>query len=140
MRNTMSRRSLMRGARFQPPDPQLIERYLLFFNSKELFWSQDRFAPIDSLHLFGNHLPIQLEIGCGSADFLCALALEHPHINFVGIDISLKPLFKAIRTAATHALPNIKFIRETSSGCIHCCQPMHSRLPTCTSPTQICGS
>jgi tRNA (guanine-N7-)-methyltransferase len=101
----------MRGARFQPPDPQLIERYLLFFNSKELFWSQDRFAPIDSLHLFGNHLPIQLEIGCGSADFLCALALEHPHINFVGIDISLKPLFKAIRTAATHALPNIKFIK-----------------------------
>jgi tRNA (guanine-N7-)-methyltransferase len=107
----MSRRSLMRGARFQPPDSQAIKRYLLFFNSKELFWNKDMFAPIDSLHLFDNDLPLQLEIGCGTADFLCALALEHPQINFIGVDVSWKPLFKAIRTAEMHALPNIKFIK-----------------------------
>jgi tRNA (guanine-N7-)-methyltransferase len=107
----MSRRSLRRGARFQPPDPQAIERYLLFFSSKELFWRPDMFPPIDSPHLFGDHLPLQLEIGCGTADFLCALALEHPRTNFVGIDVSAKPLFKAIRTAEAHALPNIKFIK-----------------------------
>ncbi len=107
----MSRRSLMRGARFQPPDPRAIERYLLFFSSKELFWNPDMLPPIDSPHLFGDHLPLQLEIGCGTADFLCALALENPGTNFVGVDVSSKPLFKAIRTAEAHALPNIKFIK-----------------------------
>jgi len=107
----MSRRSLMRGARYQLPDPQAIERYLLFFSSKQLFWNPDMFPPIDSPHLFGNDLPLQLEIGCGTADFLCALALEHPEANFVGVDVSSKPLFKAIRAAEARALPNIKFIK-----------------------------
>jgi tRNA (guanine-N7-)-methyltransferase len=101
----------MRGPRFQPPDLRAIERYLLFFSSKQLFWNPDMFPPIDSPHLFGDHLPLQLEIGCGTADFLCALALENPGTNFVGVDVSSKPLFKAIRTAEAHALPNIKFIK-----------------------------
>ena len=107
----MSRRSLMRGTPFEPPDPRAIERYLLFFSSKELFLNPDMFPPIDSPHLFGNHLPFQLEIGCGTADFLCALALEHPETNFVGVDVSAKPLFRAIRRAESLALPNIKFIK-----------------------------
>lgn len=107
----MSRRSLLRGAGFQPPNPQLIERYLRFFSKKELFWNPDIFPPIDSPHLFGNDLPLALEIGCGTADFLCAQALAHPRTNFVGVDISAKPLFKAIRTAEGHALRNITFIK-----------------------------
>jgi tRNA (guanine-N7-)-methyltransferase len=107
----MSRRSLMRGAPFQPPDPQSIERYLLFFSNKELFRNPDIFPPIDSPHLFGTDLPLQLEIGCGTADFLCALALENPRTNFVGVDVASKALFRAIRTAETYALPNIKFIK-----------------------------
>jgi tRNA (guanine-N7-)-methyltransferase len=101
----------MRGARKHPPDPRAVERYLLFFSNKQLFWDPDMFPPIDSPHLFANHLPLQLEIGCGTADFLCALALENPRTNFVGVDVSSKPLFKAIRTAEAHALPNIKFIK-----------------------------
>ena len=107
----MSRRTFLRAARFQPPDQQSIERYLRFFTSKELFWSPDIFPPIDSPNLFGDDLPIELEIGCGTADFLCTQALEHPETNFVGIDVSVKPLFKAIRTAEEHALPNITFIK-----------------------------
>jgi tRNA (guanine-N7-)-methyltransferase len=101
----------MRGAPFQPPDSRAIERYLRFYNSKELFWNSEMFPPLDSLHLFGNQQPLELEIGCGTADFLCALALEHPWINVVGVDVSLKPLFKAIRTAEAHGLQNIRFIK-----------------------------
>src|SRR5262249_46175913 len=107
----MSRRALMRGARFQPPGPRAIERYLLFFSSKELFWNLDMFPPIDSPHLFGDHLPLRLYIGCATADSLRALALGHPRPNFVGCDVSSKPLLKAIRTAEAHALSNIKFIK-----------------------------
>lgn len=107
----MSRRSFLRRSRFQPPDPQSIARYLRFFSSKELFLTPDIYPPIDSPHLFGDDLPLELEIGCGTADFLCAQARERPGTNFVGVDISVKPLFKAIRTAEMHALPNITFIK-----------------------------
>jgi tRNA (guanine-N7-)-methyltransferase len=107
----MSRRTLTRRIRYRPPDPRAIERYLLFFSTKELFWNPDMFSPLESYHLFGNDLPLQLEIGCGTAEFLCALALEHPQVNFVGVDISSKPLFKAISRAEALALPNIKFIK-----------------------------
>src|SRR5581483_102093 len=83
----------------------------LFFSTKELFQNPDMFLPLDSRHLFGNDLPLELEIGCGTAEFLCALAHEHPQTNFVGVDISSKPLFKAISTAEALALPNVKFIK-----------------------------
>jgi tRNA (guanine-N7-)-methyltransferase len=101
----------LRRARTQPPDPQLIERYLRFFSSKQLFWNPDSFPPIDSPHLFGDDRPLELEIGCGTADFLCAQALERPGTNFVGVDVAVRPLFRAIQTAAAHALTNIRLIK-----------------------------
>ena len=107
----MSRRSLMRGAAYRPPDPQAARQYLRRFSSEALFSQPDTFLPLDSYHLLGNDRPLHLEIGCGTAEFLCALALEHPGANFVGIDVASKPLFKAIRNAAAHALPNILFVK-----------------------------
>ena len=107
----MPRRSLRRGSRFRPPEQLVLERYLHCYTSKELYCFPERFAPLDSPHLFGNNHPLQLEIGCGTAEFLCALALANPHTNFVGIDVSVKPLFTAIRSAEARELPNITFIR-----------------------------
>jgi tRNA (guanine-N7-)-methyltransferase len=107
----MPRRTLMRRMRFKPLEPRMIERYLLFFNSKELFCNPALFPLLDSPHLFGDNRPLQLEIGCGTAEFLCALALEQPQTNFLGIDVSSKALLRAIGTAEAHGLPNIMFIR-----------------------------
>jgi tRNA (guanine-N7-)-methyltransferase len=107
----MSRRSLLRGAAYRPPEPQAAQQYLRGFNSKDLFTHPERFLPLDSYHLFGNDRPLHLEIGCGTAEFLCALALDDPSANFVGVDIAAKPLFKAIRNATASALSNIMFIK-----------------------------
>jgi tRNA (guanine-N7-)-methyltransferase len=107
----MSRRSLLRGAAYRPPEPEAARQYLRGFNSKELFTHPEAFPRLDSQHLFGNDRPLQLEIGCGTAEFLCALALDNPQANFVGVDVMAKPLFKAVRNAAELALPNIKFIK-----------------------------
>ena len=52
-----------------------------------------------------------MEIGCGTADFICALASKEPQVNFIGLDASWKPLFRAVRTAASLGLDNIKFIK-----------------------------
>jgi tRNA (guanine-N7-)-methyltransferase len=107
----MSRRSLLRGTAYRPPEPRDAQQYLRGFNSKELFSHPERFNPLDSYHLFNNDRPLHLEIGCGTADFLCALALDNPSANFVGVDIAAKPLFKAVRNAAALALSNIMFIK-----------------------------
>jgi tRNA (guanine-N7-)-methyltransferase len=107
----MSRRSLLRGADYRPPEPYIARQYLRRFNSKQLFVHPESFLPLDSCHLFGNDQPLHLEIGCGTAEFLCALALNDPRTNFVGIDVAAKPLFKAVRNAAAHTLSNILFIK-----------------------------
>ena len=107
----MSRRSLLRGPAYRPPEPWAAQQYLRRFSSKELFAHPERFPPLDSIHLFGNDRPLHLEIGCGTAEFLCALALDQPGANFVGIDVAAKPLFKAVREAAALALPNILFVK-----------------------------
>jgi tRNA (guanine-N7-)-methyltransferase len=107
----MSRRSLFRGAAYQPPDPDAAGQYLRRFSSEALYSHPYSFQPLDSCHLFGNHRPLHLEIGCGTAEFLCALALNDPSANFVGVEVAAKPLFKAVRNAAAHALPNILFLK-----------------------------
>lgn len=107
----MPRRTLTRRVRSRLPHPDVRERYLRYFDSKTLFWSPEQLPPLDSPHLFGDRRPLQLEIGCGAAEVLCALAREHPHTNYVGVDIAAKPLLKAVATAAALALPNIVFIK-----------------------------
>jgi tRNA (guanine-N7-)-methyltransferase len=101
----------MRGAAYRPPEPRAAQQYLRRFNSQELFAHPESFPPLDSRHLFGDDRPLHLEIGCGTAEFLCGLASDDPDANFVGVDIAAKPLFKAIRTAAALALSNILFIK-----------------------------
>jgi tRNA (guanine-N7-)-methyltransferase len=89
----------------------MAQKYLLYFNSRDLFFTPALFPRLDSKSLFDNDVALKIEIGCGTADFLCALALKEPQINFVGVDVAWKPLFKAVRTASALALDNIKFIK-----------------------------
>jgi tRNA (guanine-N7-)-methyltransferase len=107
----MPRRSLRRRLRSQLPHPEVLGRYLRYFDSKALFWNPQQLPPLDSPHLFGDHQPLQLEIGCGTGEVLCALAHEHPHTNYVGVDVAAKPLLRAVEAAAALALPNIVFIK-----------------------------
>lgn len=107
----MPRRRLARRLEFAPPGAQDAQKYLLCFNSGELFHTPEVFPRFESASLFGNNLALSLEIGCGTADFMCNLALKEPEANFIGIDASWKPLFRAVRTASSMSLDNIKFIK-----------------------------
>jgi tRNA (guanine-N7-)-methyltransferase len=107
----MTRRKLMRKMSAQPLDEAIARMYLRTFPSKQLFTNPQALPAIDSRHLFGNRRPIHLEVGCGTADYLCALAHDNPRTNFVGVDLAHKPLLQAVRMAAAQALPNIRFIR-----------------------------
>jgi tRNA (guanine-N7-)-methyltransferase len=47
------------------------------------------FGPLDLEELFGNRQRVVLEIGSGKGRFLISGAMEHPEVNFIGIEKSL---------------------------------------------------
>jgi tRNA (guanine-N7-)-methyltransferase len=101
----------MRKLSAQPLDKATARTYLRTFPSQQLFNNPHALPSIDSRHLFGNEQPLCLEVGCGTAEYLGALARADPQTNFVGIDMAQKPLLQAVRMAAAQALPNIRLIR-----------------------------
>ncbi len=63
--------------------------------------------------IFGNHHPLNLEIGVGGGEFLLGLARRSPEENFVGLDIAGQFLRKAARKAEREGLTNVRFmVRE----------------------------
>lgn len=61
--------------------------------------------------IFGNENPIHIEIGMGKGQFLHTMALEHPDINYVGIEKYSSVLLRAIQKMEQEELLNLKFIR-----------------------------
>jgi tRNA (guanine-N7-)-methyltransferase len=98
--------------RFKTPnlDQQTLNTYLLRFQSCDLYQKAHSVPTLDSSSLFAHTRPLEIEIGCADAAFLCALAHQYPRKNFVGIEKSVKPLRRAVARAAALSLSNIKFI------------------------------
>ena len=106
----MTRRTFLRYSKGQLPDTKLIEQYLYQWPAELLYAHAQTLPRLTAHDLFANERALELEIGCGSADFLCSLAASRPATNFVGVDISGLALYKAIAAANELALANIKFI------------------------------
>ncbi len=104
------RRTFLRHTKAQVLDEQAVDRYLLSYLPVLLYHHWQTLPGITAQELFGNDLKLELEIGCGSAEFLCSRAEECPDTNFVGVDISGRSLLKAVEMAYALALHNIKFI------------------------------
>lgn len=58
---------------------------------------------------FGNDNPIHLEIGMGKGDFIYNMALQNPHINFVGIEKYAGVIARAIKKYP-NKLDNLRII------------------------------
>lgn len=61
--------------------------------------------------VFGNHNPIQIEVGMGKGKFLMELAMNNPEINYIGIEMYSSVLLKAIQKRKDLKLPNLWFLR-----------------------------
>jgi tRNA (guanine-N7-)-methyltransferase len=101
----------MRFVKSEPPDDATLQKYLLFWRSKDLYQTPEAFPRVDSQHLFGNDAPLHLEIGCSTGEYLCSLAAKEPDANFLGVEINLKSLYVAVRNATELSLNNIRFIK-----------------------------
>ena len=114
----MGRRGLSRSVKRVPPSAQAIERYLRLWEFKEAAADPSRDLPrLDAATIFGRELPLELEVGCGTGEFLCALAAERPETGFVGVDVSTKSLYLAARQADELGLRNVFFFRAPIDAC-----------------------
>lgn len=117
----MCRRALTRNIRKIAPSPEIAAKYMLFWTQGDLYTHPEQFPEITSATLFGNDLPLELEVGCGTGEWLCAMAAANPDTNFIGVDNWTKVVYEAVKNAAETDVDNLKFIRAPF-------QFTHSRL------------
>ncbi len=66
-------------------------------------------ARLELEELFGRKGPVHVDLGCGDGTFLCELAQQCPHKNFLGIERLTKRVEKARRKA--EKIPNVRVLR-----------------------------
>jgi tRNA (guanine-N7-)-methyltransferase len=108
----MPRRSFLnRHVRIAPPDQETASRYFLHWDTKDLYHTPGAFPAVTSEALFGNDAQLEIEVGCGTGEYLCALAARNPAANFVGFDINLKALYVAVEHARSLSIENVRFVK-----------------------------
>lgn len=61
--------------------------------------------------VFGNENPIHMEIGMGKGKFLLELALLHPDINYIGVEMYASVLIRAVQKLDDMPeIPNLRFL------------------------------
>lgn len=62
--------------------------------------------------LFSNpEAPLWVELGTGKGNFISQMALLHPEVNFIGIEIQLGVLYYAAKKTAAAELKNVRLLR-----------------------------
>jgi tRNA (guanine-N7-)-methyltransferase len=107
----MSRRYLNRSFRWRIPDGETARKYLLHLSGWQLYHEACSLPRLTSAHLFGNDQPLELEVGCGTGEYLCSLAQQEPGANFMGVDFHLRSVYTAVDAASRLGLDNILFVR-----------------------------
>ena len=107
----MSRGRKVSRVKLIHPTPETAEKYLLDWNSGELYRSPEKFPLLDSQTFFGVKKVMQMEIGCGTGELICGLAADQPQKTFIGIDVSRKAIYFAVSLATKEKLENIRFIK-----------------------------
>jgi len=74
--------------------------------------------------IFGRNASLHVDLGCGDASFICALAERMPEKNFLGIERLLGRIRNAARKAAT--VGNVRVLRIESSYAVRYLLPAGS--------------
>jgi tRNA (guanine-N7-)-methyltransferase len=76
-------------------------------------------APVSWSEIFGNGLPVELEIGSGKGLFLLNAATREPGRNFLGVEMAKKYAYKSAERIARAALPNVKVLPGDARKFLH---------------------
>ncbi len=107
----MSRGRRIVRLKMKVPSKKIHNKYLLEWSAKHIREKINTLPELTSPALFNNHSPLELEIGTGTAEYLCDLGSQNSGTNYLGIEVSRKSVYMAIDLAAKMALENIRFIK-----------------------------
>jgi tRNA (guanine-N7-)-methyltransferase len=62
-------------------------------------------------NFFKNKNPIIIELGCGKGEYTVGLALNNPHLNFIGLDLKGNRIWTGAKQAIENGLNNVAFVR-----------------------------
>lgn len=60
--------------------------------------------------VFGNNNPICLELGMGRGSFIIDMAMLHPNINYIGLELDINQTATAINNVGNKNIKNLKMI------------------------------
>ena len=80
---------------------------------------------VDFKAAFGNDKPVALEIGCGKGGFVCALALQKPHMNFLALEKMSNVILTPMEEVKKQGIENIRFL-NIRAECLPCYIPENS--------------
>jgi tRNA (guanine-N7-)-methyltransferase len=69
--------------------------------------------------VFGNRNPICLELGMGRGSFIIQMALEHPNINYIGLELDNGQIATAVKNVGGRKIPNLCFINANANDIIN---------------------
>lgn len=110
MDGPMVRQKYLKNVKMGALDEALLQRYFTRYDPKTLYLNPQQFPPITAEALFGSSALLEVEVGCNTGEFLCAMAAARPEVNFLGIDLWRKALYRAVEIAGSLALNNIRFL------------------------------
>jgi tRNA (guanine-N7-)-methyltransferase len=86
--------------------------------------TQDR--RFDWFEVFGNHHPVELELGVGKGRFLIQQAEARPQVNFVGVEWASRYFRLVAERAAKRELANFRILRDDAGKFVRDNVPDHS--------------
>ena len=67
---------------------------------------------IDAEAVFGRRAPLIVEIGFGMGDATAAIAADHPHLDFVGVEVHEAGVGALLRRIGERGLANLRIVRH----------------------------
>lgn len=77
---------------------------------------EERFDYIDFNEVFGNDLPLMLEIGCGKGGFAFCHSEKYPDINFVAVEKISNVVIEACERADREQPSNLRFMNVSAEN------------------------
>jgi tRNA (guanine-N7-)-methyltransferase len=97
--------------RVNEPGAESLARYYRDYDPKDLYYRPATVTPVTSAALFGDDHPLALDLGCGRGEFVVGQAVDHPDVNFVGIDRHIKSLWDGVNRAESAEIANVRFLK-----------------------------
>lgn len=107
----MSRGRRISRVKLIHPTKETAEKYLREWQNEALHHTPEAFPQLTAKNLFGQEGLFSLDIGCGTGEYLNAVATANPERLFIGVEISRRAIYHAVNQAAARQLENILYIK-----------------------------